>query len=145
MNKNRLVCGIVALLAGILVAIQSRSEDHAGDIKMFQGVWTVVAAEKGGHEAGPADLKEAEMAFSEGKFTWKMGQSTTEGEFSLDAAKTPKEIRLTIQDKTLAGIYQLEGGAMKICVGEADDRPTTEFTTKAGQRRLLLVLERRKS
>jgi uncharacterized protein (TIGR03067 family) len=68
----------------------------------------------------------------------------------LDPDKTPKTIDLTLtggsnKGKTLAGIYQLDGDNLKVCLfGVGKDRPK-EFDTKKGTDGMLLVLKRKKS
>lgn len=83
------------------------------------------------------------MTFSGSKFTWKAGGTETEGTFSLDITKMPKEISMTAKDKKLAGVYKLEGDELQICVGIGDDRPT-DFVVKADAKALVLVLKREK-
>jgi uncharacterized protein (TIGR03067 family) len=63
------------------------------------------------------------------------------GTFSLDTTKTPGGIEMSMEGKSLFGIYRLAGDELTICVGAGDDRPT-DFATRAGAKALLLVLKR---
>ena len=126
------------LLTAKLAVVHAKGE---GDTDKLQGSWTVAAGEKAGQNAPPEGLKAVRMTFTGAKFTWKTGQDVTEGTFSLDATKTPKEITMSAEGKKLAGIYRLDGDELKICMGRGDDRPS-DFATKAGAKTLLLVLKR---
>jgi hypothetical protein len=71
-----------------------------------------------------------------------------EGVYHLDPTKTPKTFdafSVGAVRKTLVGIYTLEGDTLKLCIiydpERVDQRPT-EFTTKAGVLRALVVLKR---
>lgn len=71
-----------------------------------------------------------------------------EFDYSVDPAKTPREINLTIKfggDEPIAalGIYKLEGKTLTICLGdkEGTTRPT-EFKTEAGSKFAIIVLRR---
>ena len=119
---------------------------HAGggeDGEKLQGSWMVSSGEKAGRKAPPEGFKAVRLTFTGSKFTWEAGKEVTEGTFSLDATRTPKEITLRTGDKKLSGIYRLEGDELKICAGRGDDRPT-DFATEAGAKVLLIVLEREK-
>jgi uncharacterized protein (TIGR03067 family) len=140
MRTIPVLAALVMLLTGKLAVVQAGDE---GDRDKIQGSWTVSTGEKAGQKAPAEGLKDVRMTFTGGKFTWKTGEKETKGTFSLDATKTPKEISISAEDRTLAGIYRLEGDGLKICVGIGDDRPT-DFATKAGAKALLLVLKREK-
>jgi len=134
------LAGLAALLAGKPALIHAQGK---GDGDEIQGSWAVSAGEKAGRKAPAEGLKGVRMTFAGGKFTWKTGENETTGAFSLDAAKMPGEIALSVDGKKLAGIYRLKGDELTICVGLGDDRPT-DFATKAGAKSLLLVLKREK-
>jgi uncharacterized protein (TIGR03067 family) len=140
MRTIAVLAALLTLLTGKLAVFHA--EDEA-DRDKIHGSWTVSAGEKAGQRAPAEGLKDVRMTFSGGKFTWKTGEKVTEGTFSLDAAKTPREISMSAEGKKLAGIYRLEGDELTICVGIGDDRPT-DFVSKAGAKTLLLVLKREK-
>ena len=55
----------------------------------------------------------------------------------LDPSKTPKAIDFRpaggqYKDKTLRGIYEIDGGMLKICFAEPDKERPAEFNSKAG-------------
>jgi uncharacterized protein (TIGR03067 family) len=128
------------LLAGKLATVHAEEE---GDHDKVQGDWIVSAGEKAGRKAPEEGLRDVMVTFTGGTFTWKTGDEETRGTFSLDPAKSPREISMSAEGKKLAGIYRLEGDELKICVGAGDDRPA-DFATKDGAKAVLLILKRKK-
>jgi uncharacterized protein (TIGR03067 family) len=68
--------------------------------------------------------------------TTKKGEEF-KGTFVLDPSKTPKAIDFRpaggqYKDKTLRGIYEIDGGMLKICFAEPDKERPAEFNCKAG-------------
>jgi uncharacterized protein (TIGR03067 family) len=140
MRTIAVLAALGMLLTAKLAVVHAEGE---GDTDKLQGSWTVSSGEKAGRKAPPEELKGIRLTFTGGKFSWKTGENVTEGTFSLDATRTPREISMSAEGKKLAGVYKLDGDELKICVGQGDDRPT-EFATKAGAKTLLLVLKREK-
>jgi uncharacterized protein (TIGR03067 family) len=128
------------LLAGKPAAVHAGEE---GDRDKFQGAWIVSAGEKAGRKAPEEGLKDVTVTFTGEAFTWKTGDKETRGTFSLDPAKSPREISMSAEGRKLAGVYRLEGDELTICVGDGDDRPV-DFATRDGARAVLLILKRKK-
>jgi uncharacterized protein (TIGR03067 family) len=126
------------LLAGKLATVHAEEGDH----DKVQGAWIVAAGEKAGRKAPEAGLKDVMMTFTGSTFTWKTGDKETRGTFSLDPAKSPREISMNAGGEKLAGIYRLEGDELRICVGAGGDRPA-DFATKDGAKAVLLILKRK--
>lgn len=75
-------------------------------------------------------------------------ESGVEGVYEVDQTKSPKTININYLGpvrKTILGIYTLDGDMLKICATadpvRVDQRPT-EFSTKAGQMRGMVTLQR---
>jgi uncharacterized protein (TIGR03067 family) len=131
---------LMMLLAGRVATVRAETE---GDRDKVQGEWVLSAGEKGGRKAPGEGLKDVTVTFSGGTFTWKSGEKDTQGTFSLDLTKSPREISVSVEGKKLDGIYRLEGDKLKICVGADDDRPA-DFATKEGTKSVLWILTRKK-
>jgi uncharacterized protein (TIGR03067 family) len=102
MRTIAVLAALLMLLSGKLAAVHAEDE---GDGDKIHGSWTVYTGEKAGRKAPAEELKDVRMTFSGGKFTWKTGEKETEGTFSLDATKTPREISMSAEGKKLTGIY----------------------------------------
>ena len=139
---------LAILVAVLLIGIDDdKKDDKKKDEDKIQGVWAVESMERDGKQAPEEEGKDIKVTFgADGKVTFKMPDKEITGTYKLDAAKKPKTITLEATDeKTLYGIYKLEGDKLMICAaeGSADDRPT-EFTTKEGSKSRLVVLKREK-
>jgi uncharacterized protein (TIGR03067 family) len=69
------------------------------------------------------------------------------GVFSCDSTARPKQITFNFDDgRTVVGIFDFSWDTLRICVGEEDDVPPTEFAGGApqfrGSRPALLIFER---
>lgn len=137
---------LVEMSALMMLMVGQLATDHAGeedDQDKVQGVWILSAGEKAGREAPEEGLKDVLVTFEGGTFTWKTGNEETRGTFSLDPARSPREISMSAAGKKLAGIYRLEGDVLKIRVGAGDDRPT-DFASKDSAKAVLLLLKRKR-
>jgi uncharacterized protein (TIGR03067 family) len=131
---------LTMVLAGRMDAVSAGGES---DRDKFQGAWSVSAGEKAGRKAPDGGLKGITVTFTDGRFTWKTGANESQGTFSLDETKSPREISISAEGKKHAGIYRLEGDELRICVGPGDDRPA-DFATRDGAESVLLILKREK-
>jgi uncharacterized protein (TIGR03067 family) len=130
---------VLALLAPVLAAEEKKSDEDK-----IQGTWKALSGEHGGKKAPEEALKGFRMTFAAGgKLTVLAHGNTEEGTFKLDATKKPKQIDLTTEDKSLKGIYELDGDTLKLCVDEEGSRPT-EFKSPEGTKVYLVVLQREK-
>lgn len=136
------VGGVVAVVPGALAAA-----DDAADLKKFQGMWVPVTVEIEGakKEAGGAEQFEFD---GETFNTWHGGHVEEKGTVTLRPATAPKEIDMTVQGgrndgKAHRAIYTWDGANLKLCmVKEGHPRPT-DFTTKPGDNRVLVVMKRK--
>ena len=128
-----------ALLSVLFVAALSVAADDDAVKKekdALQGKWTILSVERDGK---PVETWKDGVRVMEGDtytMTPKQGDSF-KGKFALEPSKTPKGIDFTPsggqnKDKTLRGIYEIDGDMLKICFAEPDKERPNEFSTKAG-------------
>jgi uncharacterized protein (TIGR03067 family) len=110
------------------------------------GTWVVVSATNGGR--ADSQLRDHTAVFADGKVTFRAKDGTEHAAvYTHDARKCPASIDLVPAEgphkgKTLKGIFAVDKGEMKLCLGkEGEDRPTA-FSSKAGEQTVLFVLKR---
>lgn len=119
------------------------AQADATDQEKLQGKWTVESFQYNGM---PVDaLKDAVREFNGDKYSLKL---TSGEEFSgttkIDAAAKPKQIDLQLSDRTLKGIYEIDGDTLKISyVLDGDQRPT-ELASKPDSGVVLAIHKRMK-
>ena len=137
--------GCLLLLAAPMVdgqrSIAARIDET--DQAKLAGKWTVETFEYNGNAV--ERLKDAIREFKDGKYslTLKMGDEI-EGSLKLDSTKTPKQIDLDVNGRTLKGIYELDGDTLKMSYNlGAEERPT-EFVSKPDTGLVLVIHKRKK-
>lgn len=134
------------VVVGVLTsfAVLQAGGDQKGE-KELLGTWSMVSGIKAGQNAPKEVLEHFRLTFSpNGKLSVKAeDKKEMEGTYKLIAGKKPAEIDLTVNNKTIPGIYVFEGGNLKLCFGEPNSRPT-EFASPEGSKTMLLVLKRDK-
>jgi uncharacterized protein (TIGR03067 family) len=125
---------------------------HQEDLRKMQGDWVVVEGEDGGKAIAAEDLKSMRFRVTGDQYEFKQtgqgGQTVTEkGTLSVDTSQKPKALDIHIVEgeqpgKTQRGIYQIDGGRLKICVSPPGEERPKEFKTKENQKDAILVFER---
>jgi uncharacterized protein (TIGR03067 family) len=136
--------GLAALFAGALVLsrpLDALAED--ADQQKLQGKWNVESFEYNG---APVDtMKGAVREFKGDKYTLTpVSGDTFSGTVKLDSAQKPKQIDLELPDRTLKGIYEIDGDTLKISYRLAGDERPTEFASKPDSGIVLAVHKRAK-
>ncbi len=120
--------------------------EKGGDRAKLQGTWQARSLMKGGKEMPEAEVKSIKMTFAADKVSIHKGDGVSkDGTYKLDATKKPREIDITIGDKTGLGIYQLEGNTLTLCLTEGEGARPSEFKSEPGTRQVLVVLKRAKA
>jgi len=125
----------------------ARQADAGKGIEELQGKWRAVEMQTAGIAAPKDVLEKARLLIKDDEYIWLSGGPVdVKSRIRLDPSKSPKEIDIAMLDgpgkgSTFPGIYELEKGQLRICTSHTKDRPT-DFTTKRGELRELIVLER---
>lgn len=134
---------LLPAVCALLLAADGPPSDK--DLKPLQGDWKVVSMNHNGREL--PDVGGYGIAFDGANVTIKQPNGNSTGKCTfLDPAKAPKEIDLTPDagGKKLLGIYELKGDELKLCLALADAGRPSEFESKEGSNRRLVVLKREK-
>jgi uncharacterized protein (TIGR03067 family) len=126
----------MALASGGLAA----GGDAQAERKKFEGTWTVESVREVGKDVRE-EFKDTTFTFAGDKITIRKGGEGEEGTFRIDPGKTPRQIDVIFEGKTVDGIYAFEGGKLKLCTAKKGERPT-EFKSAAGSKTALFVLKR---
>jgi uncharacterized protein (TIGR03067 family) len=133
-----------ALGACLLLLAESGDARAANtDQEELQGKWNVESFEFNG---APVDaLIDAVREFKDGNYTLTPASGEVfRGTVKLDSSKKPKQIDLELNDRTLKGIYEIDGDTLKIGYAlEGDQRPT-ELVSKPDSGVVLVVHKRAK-
>ncbi len=125
----------------LVVAAPAPPEKEKKDEDKIQGTWVVVSAE----------LKGAKLEFTGDTvliYDPRMGHDE-KAKIKLDASKKPRTIDITPEkeagrEKTLLGIYELDGDELKLSFAKEEGERPTEFASKPGSNVSLIVLKREK-
>jgi RNA polymerase sigma factor (sigma-70 family) len=134
---------LVAVVPGVIAAAADTVE---AEKKKLEGTWVPLAVTESGKEQ---ELTDARRIKIEGDiFALMEGDEVhARGPFKLDSSRNPMEIDIAfdfgkMSGKTGRAIYAWDGANLKFCGAiEPHDRPT-DFTSTAGDGRLLLLLKR---
>jgi RNA polymerase sigma factor (sigma-70 family) len=137
-------------VAAVLPAAVAFAEDTAktmAELKKLKGTWVEIASEQAGEKKQA--VEEHQIKFDGESFELiGFGEVAMKGTLKVDASKTPMEIDLKFEQGKVDGttalaIYTWDGENLKLCAVHAGsgERPTN-FTTKAGDHRMLMVFKR---
>lgn len=105
------------------------------EIKKLQGTWRFSTLEVEANEVPEEMFSDSRMVIEGASFVMTSKEATYSGTFTVDVSKRPKTIDLFFtggpeKGNTSLGIYELEEGTWRICLGFAGrDRPTAFVTT----------------
>jgi uncharacterized protein (TIGR03067 family) len=142
---------LLITLATLLVVLPARADtpkdtETKKDGEKFQGKWTVASIEENSKPAPADELAKLEVTIKGDLFTVKIkDEGNKEMTIKLDPTQKPRTIDLVpknTKDKTVLGIYKLDGDTLTICGTEEKKERPTEFT--AGPGITTVVLKRAK-
>jgi uncharacterized protein (TIGR03067 family) len=126
------------------------TEDQKKELEKISGTFTVELFEQDGKKSSPDELKKMKVVQTGAMWKFHLGDDVTEGKDTVYPDKNPKEIdslylNTRYKDKTVKGIYKIEGDSITYCWAEpGKDRPK-EFATKADSGLTLMTLKRGKA
>lgn len=141
--------------------------DQEGELKQLQGDWETVAVTEGGKQLAAADgfgglllqIKGDTFVIAERKPNGEKSEMDT-GRIKIKSTTTPKTIDLIGRVEQRVGIYELNDGVLRVCVGEqggsdvpaAEDVPDsktlkrpTAFESPVGSNMMLMVFQQQES
>jgi uncharacterized protein (TIGR03067 family) len=130
----------------------NKQDTAMNEQKRLQGTWTIVSGEEAGKKLPEGTVKDkgVRLTIDGNQMTFASAgrPGTLKATFTVDPAKQPKTITLTVEEQngktsTLHGIYEIDGDSLKLCYGQT---PPAEFKTKADREadQRLYVLQREK-
>ena len=142
--------GLIAPMLSVLIAAVSGDDATREDLEKFHGKWSLTSVERDGKKTPPEELAEIKLTIQANKFVLRKGPVVvSEGTFTLDPARKPKEIDETItagpnRGKVFKAIYEIDEKHHTICFAAAGRERPTEFSSKPGSGRVLQVWRRDK-
>jgi uncharacterized protein (TIGR03067 family) len=140
---------LALVVVGLLTAADTQDAARQ-DLARFQGRWVLRSAERDGKQTPGEEVQKFRLTIHGDKFVLsKDTVVVSEGTFTLDPTKKPKEIDETAtagpsKGKTFLAVYEIDDEQHKICfAAPGKDRPT-EFSSTPGSGRLLQVWKREK-
>ncbi|MFO0967793.1 MAG: TIGR03067 domain-containing protein [Gemmataceae bacterium] len=141
---------VLATLALILVASRdgSAGKDKEFNVKQMFGKWAIVAGEKNGEKADPAELKKQKVTIDAEKLVLKSDEAEFVMKYTIDAKKDPVQISFEITKSPFGpgakanGIIQVSGDEFKLCYAVEGGKAPAKFETKAASGNRLLVMKR---
>jgi RNA polymerase sigma factor (sigma-70 family) len=150
------IIGAGAGVAAVVPSALTLSEDKAktaDELKKLQGTWSFISFEQEGvKKEGDVrnegeENKERIQIENETFSIWHGGHLEEKGTIKLDPTKSPMRIDFQFKEgkregKTDLAIYAWDGANLKLCWVRDGDKSPTDFTTKPGDKRVLLILKR---
>jgi len=148
LTSVRLSAAVVLLGAALVSAEDKKAE---ADLKSVVGKWTVEKAELGGVDRTEL-FKALKFEILEGaKYSVEIGKEKDEGTFTVDPAKSPKEIDITStagpnKGKLIKAIYKIDGDTLTVCYELGTDKGTRpeKFESKPKTAVFLVTYKREK-
>jgi uncharacterized protein (TIGR03067 family) len=140
--------GFLTLMAGPW-SVAAEEDAARKEYARFEGTWKFVSIEIEGKNMPEKFFKGSRLILKGPQFTYQEGGTTYKGTYKVEVSKKPKQIDMTFtegpeKDKTMVGIYELDGDTCRVCVNPTGKGRPTEFASKPGSGHVLEVLKREK-
>jgi uncharacterized protein (TIGR03067 family) len=140
----------MTMLLGVTFLLATANQPPRTDLDKLQGTWLLVAMESEGENVPAEDFKDYKSVYEENRLTLLAGDRVRRrGLVTLDPSRKIKAINTWDQDgpyadRTVPGIYELDGDTLKLCFARPGEERPKEFTTKSGTGFLFCVYKRQK-
>jgi uncharacterized protein (TIGR03067 family) len=136
----------VPALPGALAAADDRARVDS-ELTKLQGTWLIAAFEQAGVKKDANGKGEQYKIEGESFEVWHNGHVEEKGTIRLDPSKNPMLIDFQFKEgrkkgKTDLAIFAWEGVKLKLCWVRDGHQPPADFTTKSGDNRVLVILNR---
>jgi len=142
-----------SLLIGLAIAVGAPAKEAPKDKDKpgIVGTWVGEKAVAGGKDLPVPDGGISFTFTEDGKVMIKEGkrEKPDSGTYKLDPKKDPAEIDLTPppdkkDDKTILGIYKVDGDTLTLCFGKESAERPTKFESPEGSKFIVITLKRAK-
>jgi uncharacterized protein (TIGR03067 family) len=128
---------VLVLVVGLLVGADKNEDKVKKELEKFQGEWVPVLAEINGTAVPYEGLKVVKVTVKGDQVTMKEGDQTAQATITLDPTEKPRRIDSTSKyskgkEIKTTGIYEFDGGKLKVCYTLAGGQRPKEFSTKGG-------------
>jgi uncharacterized protein (TIGR03067 family) len=142
--------GLIASMVNVLIAAASSDDAVREDLEKFHGNWSLTSVERDGKKTPREELTAIKLTIQANKFVLRNDSAViSEGTFTLDPSRKPKEIDETItagpnRGKLFKAIYEISEKQHTICFAAAGRERPTEFSSESGSGRVLQIWRREK-
>jgi uncharacterized protein (TIGR03067 family) len=124
----------LASVFAVTLMVIAGAQDDAGKLK---GTWVLVRGEQDGKPLPEATIQGIKLVMDRDKHTLIVGSDKMVSTHHLDPTTNPKSIDAKAtegpyKDKTLLGIYRIEGDEFTVCFAAPGKERPKDFTTKSG-------------
>ena len=123
-------------------AMAANAANHP-DVKNIQGTWQVTYSEDSGRVAPDEMLKGLQMIFDETTMTMDLRGRKNDSTYQIDPSNDPKTIDMKNNGRTSLGIYDLQGGTLRICLSEGSDKRPTAFDSQPNSANDVVIIMKR--
>ena len=139
------MCGLVAPLAIVCMAVGQDNDESKKELERMQGVWRVVSSQVGDEAALEAEFKKRKVTIKGNILTYEYGNEQKEkrvGTIKLSPKTKAFDWVWTSPETTMMAIYELKGDDLKIGFGNDGLMRPKQFVMGKEDVVWLLVLKR---
>ncbi len=141
------ICTALVPLALLLVAADAKEDAIKKEKAALKGKWQVVTLEDSDGKTPEEETRKMRASITDSVISTKQGKDDSQGEYTIDPTKNPKEIDIKLLDgpekgKWVKGLYRIDGDTLVICSADpGEDRPK-EFKVAKGSNSVLITFKR---